>query len=86
MAQEKLELGGMADAELVETLAGMQNELQQMKFDHTVKGLPNPLELREKRREIARIRTEVRRREMAAMSADELAMRSKIRERRRRQK
>jgi len=41
------------------------------------------MELREMRRNIARIHSEVRRREISAMSAEELAMRTKIRARRR---
>lgn len=86
MAQEKLELSGKSDAELSQELTSMQQELHQMQFDHTVKGLPNPMELRALRRNVARVQTEIRQRELAAMSPEELALRSKIRERRRRQK
>ena len=85
MAKEKLDVAGMTDAELGSNITSMENELQQMKFDHAVKGLGNPMELRELRRNIARIQTEARRRELAAMSQDELDMRSKLRARRRRQ-
>jgi ribosomal protein L29 len=42
------------------------------------------MEIRELRRNVARILTEGRRREMAAMSAEELELRSKLRARRRR--
>jgi large subunit ribosomal protein L29 len=86
MAQEKIVLDGKSEAELVQELSSMQNELQQMKFDHTVKGLANPLEIRALRRNIARVHTELRSRELAVMSPEQLEMRSKIRERRRRQK
>jgi large subunit ribosomal protein L29 len=55
-----------------------------MQFDHAVKGLDNPLTLREMRRDIARLKTEARRRELAQLTPEELAKRSKIRERRRR--
>ncbi len=74
----------MTDADLQAELASREHEYQQMKFDHSVKGLSNPMELREMRRNIARILTEGRSRELAAMSPEELAMRSKLRERRRR--
>jgi hypothetical protein len=44
------------------------------------------MELRYMRRDIARINTEIRKHELASMSAESLEMRSKIRARRRRQK
>lgn len=75
----------MTDADLQAQLASMEHEYQQMKFDHAVKGLGNPMELRELRRNIARILTEGRKRELAAMSPEEIEMRSKLRSRRRRQ-
>jgi large subunit ribosomal protein L29 len=84
MAKEKIDLAAMTDADLQAELASREHEYQQMKFDHSVKGLSNPMELREMRRNIARILTEGRSRELAAMSPEELAMRSKLRERRRR--
>ncbi len=84
MAKEKLDLAAMTDADLQAELASREHEYQQMKFDHAVKGLSNPMELREMRRNIARILTEGRSRELAAMSPEELEMRSKLRERRRR--
>jgi large subunit ribosomal protein L29 len=84
MAKEKINFVEMSDAELQAELASRQNEYQQMKFDHAVKGLSNPMEIRDARRNVARILTEGRSRELAAMSPDELAMRTKLRARRRR--
>ena len=55
-----------------------------MKFEHAIKGLSNPMELRDLRRAIARLNTEVRRRIVATMGPEELALRTKIRARRRR--
>ena len=86
MAQEKLVLADQSIDELLAQRSGLENEYVQLKFEHAVKGLPNPLELRTVRRNIARINTELRSRELAAMSPEELEMRSKIRARRRRQK
>ncbi|MFN4253663.1 MAG: 50S ribosomal protein L29 [Saprospiraceae bacterium] len=86
MAKEKLNLAEMDNDTLVSELASMQNDLTNMKFDHAVKGLANPMELRELRRNVARIHTEMRSRELATMSAEELALRSKLRARRRRQR
>ena len=86
MAKEKLNVAEMTDADLKSQLDSLEHEYQQMKFDHAVKGLANPMELREMRRNIARILTEGRSRELAAMTPEELEMRSKLRTRRRRQK
>lgn len=54
-----------------------------MKFDHAIKGLEDPMRLREVRRDIARMLTEIRRRELLEAPSEVLAGRSKIRRRRR---
>ncbi|MCB0566950.1 MAG: 50S ribosomal protein L29 [Phaeodactylibacter sp.] len=85
MATKKfLELQEFSDADLQSELRDTEAQYQKLKFDHAIKGLDNPLVLREVRRDIARLRTEARRRDIAAMSAEELANRSKKRARRRR--
>ena len=85
MASKKyLELQELSDADLIAELEGAETEYNKSRFDHSVKGIDNPLEIREMRRDIARIQTEARRREMAQMTPEETAKRSKIRERRRR--
>jgi large subunit ribosomal protein L29 len=66
-------------AELDETIV----QYGKLKFDHAVKGLDNPLTLREVRRDIARLKTEVRRRELANASDKEISKRDQIRRRRR---
>jgi large subunit ribosomal protein L29 len=86
MAKEKLELAGVSVEDLHAQLGSLSSELNTMKFDHAVKGLGNPMELRYMRRDIARINTEIRKHELDSMSAESLEMRSKIRARRRRQK
>ena len=86
MAKEKLDVVNMTEADLRSNLTSMENEYQQMKFDHATKGLSNPMEIRWLRRDIARIYTEARQREIAAMSPEAVEMRSKIRARRRRQR
>jgi len=53
-----------------------------MRFDHEVRGLDNPLTLKEVRRDIARLKTEVRRREVAAFDEQAQLKRSKKRARR----
>jgi large subunit ribosomal protein L29 len=85
MASKKyLELQEFSDDDLVSELEQTEFQYQKLKFDHTIKGLENPLLLREVRRDIARLKTEIRRRQVANMSKEDLANRSKIRARRRR--
>ncbi len=85
MASKKfLELKEFTDDEMKDELSATVARYQALRFDHTVKGIDNPLNLREIRRDIARLKTEIRRRELESMSVEELGKRSKIRARRRR--
>ncbi len=85
MATKKfLDLQEYSDADLASELQNLEARLQKLRFDHAIKGLDNPLILREARRDIARLKSETRRRELAKMPAEALANRSKIRARRRR--
>lgn len=86
MASNKFtELKGFSDAELVSELENIERDYHKMQFDHASKGLENPLTLRETRRDIARVKTEIRRRELEQASPAQIAKRSKIRARRRNQ-
>ncbi len=83
MATKKfLELQEFNDADLLTELEGIEAEYHKMRFDHNVRGLDNPMEMKELRKDIARLKTEIRRREVSKMSEAELAKRSKIRARR----
>ncbi len=87
MASKKyLELQEFSDTDLTSELEQTEFQYQKLRFDHAIKGLDNPLILREVRRDIARLKTEIRRRELAAADKEVLANRTKIRERRRRNK
>jgi len=84
MASKKfLELADMSQEQLQSeyeiTLAGFNK----MKIDHAIKGLENPLALREVRRDVARLATEIRRRSLQDVDP---STRSKIRARRRNNK
>ena len=72
------ELGQMSIDELRNTLEETRVGHGKLKFDHAVRGLDNPLRLREARKDVARIETELRRREIAEMSDAQKAKRSKI--------
>lgn len=83
MATKKyIELGEMSDADLKDELKQINVQFQKLRFDHTIKGLDNPVLLKSARRDVARVQTEIRRREVAAMTPEQLAKRSKIRQRR----
>jgi large subunit ribosomal protein L29 len=83
MATKKfIELGEMSEADLKAELTQINVQYQKLRFDHTIKGLDNPLTLRNTKRDIARLQTEIRRREVAAMTPEQTAKRSRIRLRR----
>lgn len=84
MASKKfLELSEMTVESLNEEMSAAQNELSQLNFDHNSKGIANPKQISILKKDIARLKTEIRRREITSMSAEEVAKRSKIRLRRR---
>ena len=85
MATKKfIELQDFSMDDLLNELKETESHYQKLNFDHAIKGLDNPLQLRNIRRDIARLKSEVRRRELAEMSEDQIAKRSKIRNRRKR--
>ncbi len=84
MASKKyIELQEFTIDELKNELTQTEVQYQKLQFDHTLKGLENPLALREVRKDIARMRTELRRRKIADLTPEQLSNRSKIRARRR---
>jgi large subunit ribosomal protein L29 len=83
MAKNYIELKEMSDGDLQTELKQINSQYQKLRFDHTIKGLDNPVNLRNTKRDIARIKTEIRRREMDTMTPAQTAKRSKIRLRRR---
>jgi len=84
MAKSKIaDYREMETLDLTGELEKTSQEYQRMKFEHAVKGLGNPLMLRVLRREIAQIYTELRTRELASLTTDEKANRSRILRRRR---
>lgn len=84
MATKKyIELQEFTDDQLVSELDQTVSQFQKLKFDHTLKGLENPLALREVRRDIARLKTEMRKREISSLTEEQLQSRTKIKARRR---
>jgi large subunit ribosomal protein L29 len=86
MAKNKLELGNLTDAELQQELATAQKHYDAMEFTHNVTPMSNTGELVIARRTVARIYTEIRKRELGTATEQELGKRSKLRARRKREK
>ncbi|HHB77877.1 MAG TPA: 50S ribosomal protein L29 [Saprospiraceae bacterium] len=87
MASDKMnELKSMTMDELKTHLMQLEVAYNDSKFDHATMGLENPLELRGKRREIAQIKTVIREQELAEMTPELLAKRSKIVQRRKKRR
>jgi len=84
-SKKYIELQEFTDDELKNELSETVTQYQNLQFDHTLKGLENPLALKEVRRDIARMKTELRKREISTMTPEQIAGRSKIRSRRRKQ-
>ena len=58
-----IKLNGLTIEELREMLANTQSNLNKIKMNHRTAELENPLEIRSVRRNVARIRTEIKKRE-----------------------
>jgi large subunit ribosomal protein L29 len=82
-SKKTIDLQEFSDDDLRNELQETERQFQKMQFDHAIKGLDNPLTIRAVRRDIARLQTEVRRRELAVASESEIANRERIRVRRR---
>lgn len=84
MATKKtIELKNIADADLLSEVSLAEAQLEKLRLEHAVTGLQNPNVIRSTRKDIARLKTEISNRKFAAMGDEQLAMRSKIRARRR---
>ena len=64
MPKAKLDLKGLSDQDLKDKLSEEQVRLKKITFSHAVTPIENPMSIRFMRREIARIQTELRRREL----------------------
>ncbi len=66
------EIREMTDAEIFDRIDENQVILNRKKLDHAVSPLENPNEIQILRREIARLKTEIRRREIEASQVEQL--------------
>ena len=63
-----IKLNGLTIEELREMLANTQSNLNKIKMNHRTAELENPLEIRTVRRNVARILTEIKKRELQQSS------------------
>ena len=63
-----INLNGLSIEELRELLSSTQDNLNKMKMNHRTAELENPLEIRSVRRNVARILTEIKERELQEIS------------------
>lgn len=59
------ELKDLTKEELVDQLNAAKEALSQLELAHAVSDLENPLQIRHKRKDVARVLTEIRKRELA---------------------
>jgi large subunit ribosomal protein L29 len=62
------EIKALSSEELNERLNTERSNMQNLRFAHAISPLENPMKIREAKRSIARLNTEVRRREIEANS------------------
>ncbi len=61
---KKVEIKEMATQDLKDRLEQMEKEYAQLKINHSVSPIDNPAQIRRDRRMIARVKTELRQREL----------------------
>jgi large subunit ribosomal protein L29 len=81
-SKRNIELKGMSLETLQSEVSTAKQDLGRMKFDHASKGLQDPKVIGETKKDVARMLTELRAREISAMSTEDVAKRAKIRLRR----
>ncbi len=64
-SSEIKELRDLSEAELSEKLDGLNKELFNLRFQHAVNQLDNPLRLKAVKKDIARVKTIIREKELA---------------------
>jgi ribosomal protein L29 len=86
MASNKNTWHDKTDDQLENELSVLKNDLQKAELEHSVRGTGDNSQFKKTRRSIARIFTELRKRELSEYTAEEMEMRSRIRARRARAK
>jgi large subunit ribosomal protein L29 len=86
MAEKSKNLQEISEEALLSELTVLETDLRKMGVEQSVRGIADNSQFKKMRKEIARVYTELRKRDLAEYSAEDLEMRSRIRERRARLK
>jgi ribosomal protein L29 len=86
MASEKINWNEMPEEELETMVSASETDLQKMRFEKAIRGITDNSVFKKTRQNIARALTQLRTREMAEYTAEDMEMRSRIRARRARLK
>ena len=86
MAKEKKDLSVPEIAELRSEIATLKAEIKQVSFEKVIRGVSDTSQFSKTRKDIARIMTELRKRELAEYTPEQLELRSRLRLRRARLK
>jgi large subunit ribosomal protein L29 len=86
MAEKSKNLQEISEEALLSELTVLESDLRKMGVEQSVRGIADNSQFKKMRKEIARVYTELRKRDLAEYSAEDLEMRSRIRERRARLK
>lgn len=68
MAKDKLDLKGLSDQDLREKISEEQLRLKKITFSHAITPIENPMSIRSLRRQLAQLKTELRKRELGAQA------------------
>ena len=77
-SKRSIELTALSLDQLKVETTEQRSSLTKMKFEHAVKGLQNPKEIGNAKKEIARLNTEERSREISSMTPEQIAKRSML--------
>ncbi len=86
MAEKSKNLQEISEEALLSELTVLETDLRKMGVEQSVRGIADNSQFKKMRKEIARVYTELRKRDLSEYSAEDLVMRSRIRERRARLK
>lgn len=86
MADNSKNLHEISEEALLSELTVLESDLQKMKVEQSVRGIADNSQFKKMRKDIARIYTEIRKRELTEYSEEDLENRSRIRARRARLK
>ncbi len=65
-----VEIREMTDSELLEKLSDLKSELFNLRFQHAINQLENPIRLRDVKKDIARVKTIIKEKELKAAATE----------------